>query len=105
MSNLYILKHRKPIPCENVIKWGKWFERHYSRRVRSTYIQDIWISTVFLGVDHAFDDGELVLFETMIFNKKDDNRVDDIFGRCTTWRQALKMHRQAIEECRNGINL
>ena len=43
------------------------------RRVNRTAIGDVEVSTVFLGLDHAHDDGPPVLYETMIFGGKHDN--------------------------------
>lgn len=93
MDNLYILKHRKPVFCDDLLKWGKWFEKTNKRKVRRTYLDDICISTVFLRVDHGWD-GKILLFETMIFDEKDERYCE----RCETWRQALAMHWQAVSE-------
>lgn len=46
----YILKHRKPVACDDLMEWGVWFENKRNRRIRVTYINDIKISTVFLVV-------------------------------------------------------
>lgn len=92
-TNLYILKHRKPVLCPDVKKWGKRFNDFHKRRVRSTYLDDIWISTVFLGVDHNFDSGPPLLFETMVF--KDSEEID--CNRCATWREALRIHHYSVD--------
>lgn len=69
------------------------------RRVGETEIGALFISTVFLGLDHnfarLFDGGPHVpiLFETMIFGFDDDDRY---MTRCATWEQAEAMHRQAV---------
>lgn len=93
----YILKYRKPVPCSNFMKWGRWMERN-ERRVRRTFIGDKCVSTVFLGYDHNFNkiSDTPILFETMIF--PDLNYQT----RCSTWRQALKMHWEAIDVIRKA---
>lgn len=88
--NHYILKYRKPVLCNDFAKWGKWFETAH-RRVRLTVLNDMTISTVFLGIDHGWD-GTIQLFETAIFKNEDA----DIMYRCATWRQALEQHRSTV---------
>lgn len=92
----YTLKHRKPVPCDDLLKWARWFEKRRFRRVRVTHIGDVWISTVFLGLDHGWG-GVPMLFETMIFNLFDDDDDDEYQTRCTTHRQALAMHKDAVK--------
>lgn len=90
---LYVLKYRKPVPCDDLLKWGRWIG-HTRRHVRHTIIGNTRISTVFLGLDHSFTDEALpILFETMIFPDRDDYQT-----RCSTWREALKMHWDAVRE-------
>ena len=97
----YTLKYRKPVACFHNSKWSKWMwgrNRMDRRRVRWTKINSsISVSTVFLGLDHSYgSDNTPDLFETMIFNS-DDDFDDFVFGRCGTWRQALKIHWTAVE--------
>lgn len=48
-------------------EWGRWFEKA-DRRILVDEVRQSQISTVFLSVDHSFDEGEEpVLWETMIF--------------------------------------
>jgi hypothetical protein len=88
--NNYILKHRKPILCDDIIKAVKWLECR--RTIRKTYItDDLFVSTVFLVFDHRWGEGSPILFETMIFGLDNDYQT-----RCCTHRQALKMHKNAV---------
>lgn len=88
---MYTLKYRKPVPCNDLFKWGRWMETH-SRKVRQTYVNGHRISTVFLALDHSFNNKDMpVLFETMIFPDQDYQT------RCSTWREALKMHWEAVK--------
>jgi hypothetical protein len=74
--------------------------RYIQKRVRRTYLSNnAFVSTIFLGLDHQFTNFELpLLFETMI--KVDDDFLD-YQTRCSTWRQALKMHWDAVEVAKN----
>ena len=55
-------------------------------RHRSPGIGPLWVSTVFLGLDHRH--GDPLLFETMIF----DGGKDDYQVRTSTWGQAEAAH-------------
>jgi hypothetical protein len=92
MRGCYILTDRRPVPCDDIVKWGLWMG-HNDRHVGRTAIGPLDISTVFLGLDHNFFGGEPILFETMIFGFDDD---DSYQTRCTTWEEAEMMHRAAV---------
>jgi hypothetical protein len=102
MSNWYYLKNRKPVPydCELMTepkKWAKLNNKHFNehtRMIRKTYFSNCHVSTVFLGLDHNYLDGKPILFETMIFGVDNDSYQT----RCSTHREALKMHWQAVNE-------
>jgi len=78
------------------------------RHVALTRIGPFEVSTVFLGMDHAFLGGPPILFETMTFLSSairelpdyqpgdaafDGNEMD---GRVSTWEEAVAMHRNAV---------
>lgn len=50
------------------------------RRVAESNVGFYWVSTVWLGINHAFDDGPPVIFETMIFSRA-DRELNDIAGQ------------------------
>ena len=70
MKKLYILdKHNKPKLCEDTLKWAAWFETHDRTVLVDDITSKIYVSTVFLGIDHNFSgDGPPILWESMIFN-------------------------------------
>ena len=49
------------------------------------------VSTVFLGLDHAHDGSQPVLFETMVFG----GPLDEEQWRYHTWDEAVEGHRRA----------
>lgn len=79
-------------------EWCQWFEDIDNRRVAGTQIgeSEVWVSTVFLGMDHAFRGGPPVVFETMIFGGEHDGYQE----RCSTWNDALRMHNRAVRLAR-----
>jgi hypothetical protein len=93
----YKLIGKLPVPC-SLLEWAKWNETD-NRTVRQDRVGPLFVSTVFLGLDHNFDpspDAPPLLFETMIF---DDNE-DGYQTRCTTWDQAELMHEVAMTEAK-----
>ncbi len=90
--NKYILEGHTPKVCHDVLTWGRWMEKA-KRHVAKTQVGAVNISTVFLGLDHSFnDDGPAVLFETMIFGGKHDQ--DE--WRYHTWDEAEQGHKLAV---------
>lgn len=101
-AGLYILKHRKPVLAKSVLEWGRWYERNH-HRIRLSFINNICISTKYLGVDYDFTRSkEPVVFETAIaydVNNPSRHLIDyDVFARCSTWRGALNNHKAAKNE-------
>jgi len=92
MSGIYILKDGVPVPEPDLLVWAKWLEEDDSRRVAFTEVGDIKISTVFLGLDHAFGGGAPVLFETMIFGGEHDEYQE----RYHTLEEAMIGHEKAV---------
>lgn len=89
MSDHFILEGKIPKPAD-LIEWARWYETA-DRHVASDMFETVRVSTVFLGLDHSFGEGPLLLFETMIFG----GEHDDFQTRCSTWEQAEEMHETA----------
>lgn len=69
-------------------------EYRYSNSVHvgNDYIDNIRVSTVFLHMDHNWDGGTPVLFETMIFGGEHDGFQE----RYCTWDEAVIGHQKAL---------
>lgn len=93
MTDKYILEGKEPKPVEDLMEWAKWFEKA-NRVVEQTKVDDVKVSTVFLGMDHSFFDGPPILFETMIFGGPEDGYQE----RYSTWDEAVKGHQFACEK-------
>ena len=88
MSDKYTLDGKKPIECEDLLTWAKWFGTA-NRRVAQDERDGVRVSTVFLGLDHRFGgNGPPILFETMIFGGPHDQDQD----RYSTWEEAEAGH-------------
>ena len=83
----YILEEKKPVPVKDIVEWARKFYCQ-NRHVAKTKNGDVTVSTVFLGIDHSFDGGEPLLFETMIFGGNQDGYLE----RYPTWEDAEKGH-------------
>jgi len=93
MSKWYILNNNnKPIPA-SITEAADWLEEGSDRRtVKRDEIGDILVSTVFLGLDHAWDSNVPVLWETMIFGGEHDQYQE----RYTSHEDALEGHKKAL---------
>lgn len=96
MSDKFILKGHEPVPA-TLMEWAAWYEIS-DRHVAKASIGDIEISTVFLGLNHEYEGGPPLIFETMIFGGPHDQYQE----RCSTWEQAEAMHAKAVELVSSG---
>jgi hypothetical protein len=99
----YILDENNKPKRATIRQWSAWREsKPPNFRVGSTRKGKVWVSTVFLGLDHGHSsrkDAPPILFETMIFdmkprakNPRDRQKSRSYQTRCSTWDEALKMH-------------
>lgn len=98
----YILDGHTPVPYEDIHGWARWFESA-DRHVANEYLVDaegrtVHVSTVFLGMDHAWGVGPPVLFETMIFGGEEN----DYQERYHTWDEAVDRHQVLVDLIRTG---
>lgn len=102
----YILDvNGNPTPCDDVELWGRWFESTKDTRAR-VIAQDrdecaapdgVLVSTVFLALDHSFNDGPPVLWETLVMG----GGLDGEMARYTSREAALAGHQRMCERVKN----
>ncbi len=84
---------RKPLKKSKITRKGP---RRISNRaltiINKHRTSKVHVSTVFLGIDHAFLGPSPVLFETMIFGGK----YNEYKRRYQTFNEALKGHQQTL---------
>lgn len=102
-SGRYVLTDAdEPTPGpEDVNEWAAiWdIQRKAGRfRVAETTIGKIWVSTVFLFVDHQFDKGAPLLYETMVFCQDIKHAMDEHTERYATRENALAGHERIVAE-------
>jgi hypothetical protein len=66
------------------------------------------VSTVWLGIDHQYGDGPILIFETMVFNRPEggkDEWHDEECYRYSTLEQAEAGHRNIVHEITEQMKL
>ena len=100
--NFYVLnsEHQVIDVSDDVRRWSEFFEVLDNRRVNHTEVTDkVTVSTVFIGIDHRFDNkGPPLLFETMIFG----GHFDQETWRYSSWDDAEIGHQMAVKKVREG---
>jgi hypothetical protein len=96
--NQYVLDGHTPVPASDIRDWGRWFEKA-DRHVAKTEINHVTVSTVFLGLDHAFGGGTPILFETLVFGGPLDGEME----RYATWDQAEAGHKAIVERVNGAM--
>lgn len=92
----------KPVPEPDLLKWAGWFQ-NAERHVAKEKLGPVFISTVFLGIDHSFFEGPPILWETMFFC---DGKQDGNAARCAGSREQSEamhadMRRELLTDWRN----
>lgn len=95
-NDKYILNEQgEPVNESDLMKWAAWLENGDCRRVANDQVGKATVSTVFIGLDHAYGDDEPpILWETMVFG----GPMDEEQERCSGGRaDALAMHARIVE--------
>lgn len=94
-------ENKNVIPCD-ITEWQKYYnplEEQKDKRVGHDKFNDMFISTVFLGLDHNYFGGVPIVFETMVFDKDGNDIYQE---RYHTWEEAVNGHKTAMEWVKNG---
>ena len=115
MDQYYLLKGKKTVKCDNVIEWAQEFEKS-DRQLWRDGVDEMFVSTVFLGVNHNFsEDGPPILFETMVFDKavsegelggrkfKYRESHEDYTQRYSTYEEAEEGHFATVETLQKDV--
>lgn len=98
---------RQGQPIYDTLAWGKLFQDPDYKRVAEDTVGHLWVSTVWLGLDHSSwpilrDHGAHVpiIFETMVFAKEGEDQVgpviDNYSRRYATEAEALEGHKEIV---------
>jgi hypothetical protein len=103
MPDCYYLNEDHTIrPC-SLYEWSEQLEKLHrsgNNHVAEETINGMWISTVWIGLNHGYGEDEPLLFETMVFpeNRYDQNYCD----RYSTWSEAVNGHKKAAQWVLDG---
>ncbi len=82
-------------------EWSESFSDPSKRVVQQDSIDGGWfVSTVFLGLNHAFSGGQGIWFESMVF--RPDGQTSDE-RRYRTWNQAKRGHEEILARLEKEI--
>jgi len=101
MRPMYYLKDGTPI--HDTLEWAKLMEDIKYRRVAKTTLPNkLWVSTVWLGLDHSFlRTGPPLIFETMVFRNSES--IDET--RYSTWAQAKAGHIDMVHKWEKKVKV
>ena len=93
--SLYYDRQGNPI---TMATWAETAEDISRKRVAEATVGRLWVSTVWLGLDHGFGDGPPLIFETMIFavDGEDVNWTVEYCERYSTEAATLAGHERAV---------
>ena len=91
-GHFYKLVDKEPVPC-TFAEYASGMKSANNRLIEQTRVDDLTVSTVFTGIDHAFGMGKKQLFETSVFGLPDDILPQ---WRFATWNEAVNHHLQLV---------
>ena|SRR3990167_11390904 len=96
MNNMYFNKQGKPI---GLMTWAQLLEERNYKIVEQTELKNgKWVSTVWLGLNHNWEDGPPLIFETMVFSKRGDYGTEEDCERYSTLEEAIKGHKKLVKK-------
>ena len=71
LTDLYWIMNSRGVaePISDLLRWAKWMETHRKEWHLEDKVGSLRISTIFLGLDHNWGNGDPILWETMIFDE------------------------------------
>lgn len=98
-AHFYKLDGHVAVPMENVLEYAEWFEKTDRTVVRTVIEEGMFLSTVFLGIDHDPFGEKPILFETALYAKGEFH----ILSRYETWEQAEEGHDEILGMVLGGL--
>jgi len=96
---------KTPILEPDLLTWARWFEKTSNRRLAKDQLsKTVWVSTVFLGLDHRYGEGAALLWETMIFGLMGGDGCE-YQERYESYDDALKGHKKAVHYAKERLSV
>lgn len=97
----YFDRRGNPISMREWTSLMEW-DQHRYRIVKQERLGDYFISTVWIGLDHAFGTGEPMIFESMVFwegeEREEGDDLDEVMRRYSTEEEAIEGHQWFVEQ-------
>lgn len=96
--NNYILDEKNQ-PVASKASW-EWMRENWHRKIvgKTIFPNGTTVSTVFLGLDHGFDKGAPVLWETMVFGAPEGSAYQEEWqDRYTSYADAVAGHIEVVK--------
>ena len=87
-------KEGKPL---ELLEWAKLLEDKKYQVIKQGVVGTHWVSTVWLGLEHGFREGEPLIFETMVFADKGKGDSVDEERYCTV-KEAVQGHEGMVKK-------
>jgi hypothetical protein len=84
-------------------KFAELMEDLEYKRVAESHVGPLWVSTVWLGINHSFGSGPPQIFETMVF-PEEGVWDEEICERYATEEEALAGHQRVVDSLQFVIN-
>ena len=109
MSEWYVLDdERNVVPASDYHEFFAWRDAYAKERgqdkptatlqVARDVLDDVTVSTVFLGLDHGWGESVPIVFETMVFG----GHLDEKQWRYATWDGAVAGHAAIVASVKDG---
>ena len=94
----YILNGKEIFKTDDIIEFSRAVEDFESRIVAQEKVGELFVSTVFLGIDHGWNrSNPPILFETMVFDPL-NNEIEGLTERYATWDEAYEGHQNTVKK-------
>lgn len=90
---MYYDKDGQPIDQST---WGRLFQNRDYKVIQQDVVNGQFISTVWLGINHAMSDERIAIFESMVF--PEDSMSEEECVRYATESEALAGHQTLLEK-------
>lgn len=97
MADYYTMDENRETHPATHEEWAAWYPTS-QRIVALEVVGESRVSTIFLSIDHSYDGGPPLLFETLVF----DGPLDGEMERCGTMDAALQQHAAMVRRVREA---
>lgn len=99
----WVLDKQHKVIRATLMEWATFMQVPRVRQVGSVRVSGFLVSTIFLGIDHGWEQGPPVLWESMVFGL---TAHDIECERCAgSWEQAEEMHKRMVTRVEEALGI